>query len=242
MDPDRPLSRLGLLFGPSGVAATLAKLFEASDATTSLIALMVFIVVSTFYFRKWIAANISSYYLIQAGICAISLSLLAAVANVLPFGLQVQGVKSSGIVEFVPNGNDWLSSAGPYVNNARYEIWFSGVSFYVSLPKYRDKLLAKLRDGVSVRFLILDPASKYIEDAAAHFTQSPDDLRAETNITVENLRYIWTQWQDHPTSSAHFEVRVTSIPPSLRLYMFDRKEENGFMFLVPTGDGLNGAK
>lgn len=131
-----------------------------------------------------------------------------------------------------------LEDIGLMIEGSRQSIEFVGVNFYASLPQYKPLLLKKLQSEVDVTFLVMSPTSKYLEEVARGFGQTRDELKAECEATIANLR---TLAAEAARAKGKFTVCTFEMPPRTRLYIFDRKKESGETIFVPHVYGLNSA-
>jgi hypothetical protein len=145
---------------------------------------------------------------------------------------------AAGIIEYTPKANDFLPTLAKYITGTKQEIWFTGISFYVTLPQHKDLLIKKLEEGVDVRFLVYDPKSQNLGEVARGFSQSEEALRSECDVTIQNLRNIYSEWKQRGLRGK-FEVRLFSSIPKSRIYVFDRKLESGFTYFIPHVDQQN---
>lgn len=232
------LTQLGTLSSASALIATVAKVFNASDFQVSLLGTSCLVILYMIIYRRKVDRIVSA-----SGIFIVAILILTAAGwekdRITRQWRQQSGfVKTTGIIDYVPHANDWLPTVGKYMEEARQEIWLTGMSFYVTLPQFEGEILKKLADGVDVRFLIYNPLSTNLKEVAEGFGQSPEQLASESKVTIENLKDIKTKW--HPLASGgRFEVRLFSNVPRQRIYIFDRRSDDGYTFFIPHVDQGN---
>jgi hypothetical protein len=146
--------------------------------------------------------------------------------------------EATGIVEYTPRANDFLPRLQKLIDNAQDEIWLMGISFYITLPQYKEQLEQRVRDGVNVRFLVYDPLAKNLDEVAAGFSQTRAELEPECRVTVSHLLEMDDQLAKTQTKGS-FEVRLFSSVPKARIYIFDRHSEGGFTYFIPHVDNRN---
>ena len=173
-------------------------------------------------------------------ICLLSGGLLAALfKDELRSALVSQTLsRTAGIIEYTPKANDFLPRLAKYISGAKQEIWFTGISFYVTLPQHRNLLMKRLEEGVDVRFLIYDPLSPNLSEVASGFSQTEEALRSECDVTIQNLREMYDEWKQRGLAGG-LEVRLFSTIPWTRIYVFDRKLETGFTYFILHVDRQN---
>jgi hypothetical protein len=74
--------------------------------------------------------------------------------------------------------------------------------------------------------------------SATSFSQSPDELKAECDSTIGNLKTM-TDTLKKEGLDGGLEVRLFREKPSARYYMFDRSDARGLTFFIPHIHGLN---
>jgi len=146
--------------------------------------------------------------------------------------------RTTGIVDFVPRANSFLPKLHSLIEDAKEEVWFIGVSFYISLPENKADLLAALERGVDVRFLVYNPLSADLAEVADGFSQSPEELLGELTITIENLRALQNEAARRRTKG-DIQIRLFSSIPKMRIYAFDRRSSDGVTFFIPHVDQQN---
>jgi hypothetical protein len=125
---------------------------------------------------------------------------------------------------------------------SKKEIFFVGASMHITMQNRRDSLLAKLKEGVTCRFLIADPDGSTFSSNAKMFGQSVEELRRETVMTVEGFRELSKRW----------EAARDVVPDALRgqlilkmvdevfpagMYFFDAVTETKDLLVVPHSMG-----
>jgi hypothetical protein len=201
------LSEIGAFSGAAGLVGLVGKVCGASDVHIAIVSATTIIILYLYVYREMIRRYVHSHWILIFAISFITTATIEkdVVINKL---IDQSGItRATGIIEYVPHANDWLGNIGGYMDGSKQEIWLTGMSFYVTLPQFKDRIIKKLGDGVDVRFLIYDPLSPSLPQVAQAFGQRPEELASESRVTIENLRSIEEAWK-HPTSSAKFEVRL----------------------------------
>lgn len=242
----RWLPVLGNLLVPTAVIGLLGQALDASPARTATASLMFVVALHVWRYRRAVDRAIRAHWILLGAVVTLLVMVVAMpAARRVPFvskwmlragmgGLS----RATGIVEYAPHANDFLPHLDKYIAGSKEEIWFTGMSFYISLPQYRDALAAKAKAGVNVRFLIFDPLSPGAGDVAASFGQSREALLSESNMTVQNLHDLG-QELEAAGAGGNFQVRLFSTIPRARIYVFDRHREEGYTFFVPHVGNLN---
>ena len=146
-------------------------------------------------------------------------------------------IKKLGILRYWERANDFLPYIRQSMRDAKKEILISGASFYLSVPDNEDLLSAKAKEGVKVRFLVLNPAAANLPAIARTFNQSPEELRHECEVTVAALRRIIANLPEAQRNN--FEVRLFDESPRARFYIFDPEDQRSFTFFVPHVNAVN---
>jgi hypothetical protein len=146
--------------------------------------------------------------------------------------------RTTGIIEYAPNANDFLPRFRDLIDDAQEDVWFAGVSFYISLPANQAYFLNALERGINVRFLIYNPLSPNVADVAAGFSQSVDELKSESEMTIRSLMALGQQAKQR-RASGNLDIRLFTIVPKMRLYVIDKHSERGVTFFIPHVDHQN---
>jgi hypothetical protein len=231
------LGQLGTLLTSATVIGIIAKPLGLSDAETATVSIFAISALYIVIYREAIQKYIRSYILLIM-ISAAALSIYLYKERLIGLIVDRTLGAAAGIVDFAPRANDFLPKLEKYITGAKQEIWFTGISFYVSLPQYKDIIIKKLAEGINVRFLVYDPNSQNLKDVARGFSQTDKSLKSECDLTIQNLKEIHDDWKikDLP---GRFEVRVFTSIPKARIYIFDRTSEDGYTFFIPHVDQQN---
>jgi hypothetical protein len=137
-----------------------------------------------------------------------------------------------GILEISARANDFLPRLGALLDGAQSEITIVGVSFYITVPERKAELIAALRRGVRVRFLVLDPESANMAEIARGFSQTVEELRAECEVTLKGLAAIRSVIA-REACAERFQIRLFDAVPRARFYVIDPESAQGRMYMVP---------
>jgi len=132
--------------------------------------------------------------------------------------------------------NDFLSYIHMFIDEAKKEIWFVGVNFFVTAPQYKPLLIRKLSIGVNIKFLIFDPLSPSLSEVAKGFSNSEEEFYYQCASTVASLQEIdaaWRRDQKRNPQSGKLEIRLSVTEPKSRFYFFDPELSTGFTYHVP---------
>ena len=231
------LRELGVLLTSGAVVGAFGKLFGLSDAQVAGLTLSLVAILYVIVHRQTIQRRLPSSTLLVAVLVT---SLIAAVFSEKLLSLLLSHTigRSTGIVGYQAKANDFLPRIGEYIAKAEEEVWFTGISFYITVPANKDAILKKLQEGVSVRFLIYNPLSTNLEEVAAGFSQTKEELFSECDVTIQNLRTLLNSAKQQRTK-ATLDVRLFSSIPKARIYVFDRRRETGFTYFIPHIDQQN---
>jgi len=231
------LIQLGAVAAVGGITASIGVALKLSDQKTAAFTVCVMLAIYIFIYRQTIQRKVKSPVLLVIGLFAIASGTLLSEPLMSVF-LDRTISKGTGIVEYSPKANDFLPKIPGLIKSADEEIWLTGISFYITLPAYRDELFKALERGVNVRFLIYNPYSTNLEEVANSFGQTRGELAKECEMTVEHLETLAEQAKKAGTKGA-LEVRLFSSIPKMRLYMFDRRREEGHTYFIPHVDQQN---
>ena len=234
----RVLGQFGTLASCSTLISLAGAVFHVEAATIATITVIILLALYIIIYREQIDRSVRPSLVLMGLFAALVATVLAW--QFVPRDNPGAGLsKATGIIKYTPHANDFLPELQNYIAGAKDEIWLTGISFYLTLPQHKEHLLEALRRGVDVRILIYDPLSPNLSEVAAGFSQTPQQLAAESDVTISNLQEIYQAWKSHPTSAARFEVRLFQAPPRARLYIFDRRNEDGFTYFIPHVDDQN---
>jgi hypothetical protein len=115
----------------------------------------------------------------------------------------------AGIVELQARANDFMPKISKLIGGAKEEIWFTGISFYWTLPQNKEEILRKLGQGIPVKFLIYNPLSDNVNEVASGFEQKKENIIHECALTIHTLRTIQDESLEKRTK-ARLEVKLFS--------------------------------
>lgn len=233
----RLMKQAGLFLSSGGIAGVFGKIVGATESQIAALTLGVICILFVVGYRESLQRFCRSWILISTFIIV---SLLAIIfreqvsAAVLSYTLS----RTTGIVEYHPKANDFLPRISSYIENAKEEVWLTGISFYITLPANKDLLLKKIEEGVTVRFLVYDPSDDDLEEVAKGFSQTKEELYNECASTIVTLQSMASE-VSRRNLRGNLEVRLFSTIPKTRIYIFDRKKDHGHTFFIPHIDQQN---
>jgi hypothetical protein len=95
---------------------------------------------------------------------------------------------AAGIVELQAKANDFMPKMSKFIGGAKEEIWFTGISFYWTLPQNKEEILRKLDQEIPVKFIIYNHLSDNVNEVASGFEQKKEDIIQECAMTIQT----WT--------------------------------------------------
>lgn len=231
------LTQLGTFSVGASLIGLIAKALGAADEQVAGISIYVIMALYIVRYRETLQKIVRVYSLL---ICIMSVCLLLFLFKnqISSTFLDSTLTRTTGIIKITPKANDFLPSLATYISEAKQEVWFTGISFYVTLPQHHELLMKKLEEGVDVRFLIYDPLTKELPEVAKGFGQSEGDLREECELTLHRLQEMLADWKLRKLPG-RFEIRLFSSVPRTRMYVFDRKMETGTTYFIPHVDQQN---
>lgn len=138
--------------------------------------------------------------------------------------------------DFLATGN--IQQFPSLLKQAKREAWFVGTSFHISIDQYHDIILDRLAEGVNLHFLVLNPAGMAVKQNADLLGVTVEELTANCQATVRILLRI-IQEAKGAKAPGELQVRILDEPLQSRLYMFDPRDDNGYLFYVPQINGTN---
>jgi hypothetical protein len=147
-----------------------------------------------------------------------------------------EGKDTFKIIKCFKESSEFQSEIGTEIASAKEEIWFFGMNFYISAVNLRTKLLDKLRSGVKIRYLVLDPYFPHIDQVAKDFNQPINELKTECVKGLNDIFELKRQWDsisNQTNSLGEVEIRFYNNYPKSRLYLFDPRKPTGRTMFVP---------
>jgi serine/threonine protein kinase len=139
--------------------------------------------------------------------------------------------------------NDFLTtepthSFAALLGGTRRDAWFAGATFYISVDQFHDLLLAKLREGVNLHFLILDPDRGNARRVAGLLGVSEDELYPQCLAGIRTLRRLEADARRVNAPGA-LRVKLLDQPFQSRFYLFDPGTSEGYSYFIPQVNGIN---
>jgi hypothetical protein len=233
------LAVVAKILAPAGALGLLCDLagyeHQQAAAITLIAALLIFVILKRESVDQWFPGH-------RAAALMLALLLLGAlfadsiVKNAFrwsPLG------RATGLWEYYETANKFVETRlGSMLDEAKDEVFIHGVSFYITLPDRKGELLGALARGVTVKFLVYDPAAPNMSETAEGFSQTPEELRSECRTTVNLLRQLREEARARKLSG-DLQVRLFRTTPRMRLYVIDRRNPTGLTFFVPHVDQQN---
>lgn len=214
--------------------------FGLSEVSAGTISLSIFILLLIWHYRYIVEIRMRTWLVLAIALLAAASAILMR-HQLASFFLERSITRATGIYDYAPHANEAMPKIGKLIDGSDHNILFSGVNFYISLPQYKDRLLNRLKSGVTVRFLIFNHLSPNLGEVAAGFNQKPEELKSECEITVENLKTLMEQAKIEGATGT-LEIRFFDTPPRTRMYVFDREKHEGTTFFIPHIDRQNSAQ
>jgi hypothetical protein len=227
------LSDLGMLLTPTTLVALFCTSIGVDAQRTAIYSLAAVVFVACCYYRTWISASIPSA-LVLAFTVGLGTIFFANYGNIL--------LKDTGLIRRYVQSSELQAELGREIARARQEIWLFGTNFHISTVDQRPALLSGLKNGIKIRYLILNPAVPNLDVIAADFGQSPGELREECLKGLNDILELRRQWELAAPSTAtpgELEIRLYERTPSARMYVFDPLHPAGHSIYVPYMHGFN---
>lgn len=171
------------------------------------------------------------------------LLVLAIVACTYYLTYESSLVKKTGLAGYYDRANDFLAAElTQRLRGAKEEVIFFGSSFQISAADARKELLSRLRQGVKIRYLILDPYSTAIDEIAKDFNISTSEMRSIASSSLRSILLLKKEWDEVERSTAtpgELQVKVFSARPTMRAYVFDGNRASSESYIVPYINRVN---
>lgn len=144
-----------------------------------------------------------------------------------------------GVVKHYPKSNQFLRETGSHsfagaLAGAQSEIWFVGTTFYISVDENEDSLLAKMRSGVTLNFIVIDPRSEALASSARALSTDESQLQEQClsglRVLARMKRRLAQIGSEH---AARLNVRLSRDKLQMRAYFFDPMSARGTTYVVP---------
>lgn len=143
-----------------------------------------------------------------------------------------EDLDGSGLLRCYTTATDAQTAIGRAIASARASILLTATNLAFTPALNVAELQQRIRAGVDVRFLVLNPCSSHVEAAAREFMISPTQLHEENRLYLRSLIELRDFARDAgPEGSGRVAIRLYDAPPRLRGYCFDQPE--GTSFFVP---------
>lgn len=182
-----------------------------------------------------------------AGAALSALLTFTTTNQIIPRFTAPNGLNPSnniGLLGYFDQSNDFLASGGAnhyqfLLDHTKHEAWFFGISFYISVEQYREILLKKVRSGVELNFLILDPNSSALARAAQVLGSSEQEIRNQCYSGLKSLQVLAQAARSGEGDLGKVNVKLMPEPPVSRIYFFDPKSDDGVTYYVPQVNRMN---
>ncbi|MGY4198947.1 hypothetical protein [Bradyrhizobium sp. USDA 4520] len=147
------------------------------------------------------------------------------------------------IAKIFERSNDFLATGDKQqfpslLKQAKREAWFVGTTFYISVDQYHDVILSKLAEAVDLNFLVLSPTGDAIGKVARLLGVTERELASDC---LTGIRILGRTMEE--AKAAHYpgtlQVRIIDEPVQTRLYFFDPKADEGYVYFIPQMNGTN---
>lgn len=230
----RVFTRLGAVAGPPPLVGLTCQLIGLPTSTTAAISLTAVVVCAAVAAREQIDRHIPS-----------SLLLLVLPIAACTYYLTHESplLKQTGLAGYYNRSNDFLTSELiQRLRSAKEEVIFFGSSFHISAADARTELLSRLKDGVKIRYLMIDPFSPAVEEMAKDFNISAGELRSLISSSLRSILLLKKEWGEVERSTAtpgELQVKLFNARPTMRVYVFDGNRPGSESYIVPYINRVN---
>ena len=144
-----------------------------------------------------------------------------------------------GVVKHYPRSNQFLREAGSHsfaqaLIRAQSEVWFVGTTFYISVDENEANLLAKVRSGVTLNFIVIDPRSEALASSARALNTDANQLQEQCLSGLRVLARMRRRLTElGPEHAARLKVKLSRDKLQMRAYFFDPLSHLGTTYVVP---------
>lgn len=178
---------------------------------------------------------------VVGSVAAALITALFTEASKAPSPSPVPGKKE--IARIFERSNDFLATGNKQqfpslLKQAKREAWFVGTTFYISADQYHDVILNKLAEGVDLNFLVLSPNGDAVGKVAHLLGVTEKELASDCLSGIRILGRTAEEGQkaNYPGT---LRVRIIDEPVQTRLYFFDPKADEGYVYFIPQMNGTN---
>lgn len=135
-----------------------------------------------------------------------------------------------------PKSSQFQNDIGSYFASTHSEVWIQAIGVHSHLPSRMDEVVSRLKAGVKVKYLVLDPYSSKLPIAADGVGTTSKDLHAQCLLSTHGLLRLYREWAKVRASAprqGELEIRFYDDIPRSRLYVFDPNAATGTTVLVP---------
>jgi hypothetical protein len=147
------------------------------------------------------------------------------------------------VARIFERSNDFLATGDKQqfpllLKQAKREAWFVGTTFFISVDQYHDVILNKLSEGIDLNFLVLSPDGDAVGKVAHLLGVTEKELASDclTGIRILSRTAEEAQKVNYPGT---LRVRIIDEPVQTRLYFFDPKADEGYVYFIPQINGTN---
>jgi hypothetical protein len=172
-------------------------------------------------------------------------------AAILTAALRVSGSDSTGgstvpggsVPKLFTRSNDFLATGDGYqfpsiLKRTKREAWFIGTTFYISTDQYHDLIMEKLAAGVDLNFLVLNPQGDAVGKVARLLGVAEKELALDCASGIHILSRIVAE-AAMAKSTGMLRAKLIDEPIQTRMYMFDPKTDDGYVYYIPQINGTN---
>ncbi|MGB2571729.1 TIR domain-containing protein [Micromonospora citrea] len=143
-------------------------------------------------------------------------------------------LRTSGLLRCYTNLTEAQAAIGRAIMTARRSILLTATNLAFTPALNVAELQQRIREGVDVRFLVLNPRSAHVEATAREFMISAVQLREENRLHLRSLidlRDFSLACGPGAARPGTVAIRLYDAPPRMRSYSFDQPD--GTSFFVP---------
>ena len=168
-------------------------------------------------------------------------SLNKKLTDKLTWAIETPAVTDANLLKIYEQSADIQSEIGELIEQATQQILFRGVHFNISVSDRRSIFLKKLKEGVNLHFIILDPDSESVDITAESYNMRPEELKAECMLGIEIFKGFLSDYEDLKRDGekiGDLKIFLASDLPRARFYLFDPQSSFGIVIFTPYVDQL----
>lgn len=224
----RFLEILSLILVPPGLTAVCCQFGGLDTNITAGICLLFTIITSIYLFKSIVDRHLPSVHLLTGVFILISIVIYLFTSR--------ESIKNVKGIKTYQQSSQFQNDFENFLKSTKNDVSILCTSTISHLPTKQIQIIEKLKNGVNIRYIVLDPLSPTMPWVAKDFGLPLERLEAENKTSLYaliNLRNEWEKIKNGSPVPGHLEIRLLDGQLHTRMYVFDRTSSNGSTILVP---------